>query len=396
MPKITILHISDFHWSEAKRADMAIVVEALCRDLQELRGEDIRPDIIVFTGDLVEAGEEKASFDLADDALFAKVLAATGLQSDRLFVAPGNHDIARSVVRNNELLETGTSSMLTSVDATNKFIDDLPAGNPVNRLAIARLNHFDAYASSTNYVTPITNTPLVRTYTIDVSGYKIGLACFNTAWRASGEKDDVDRHKLLLGEHNVDFAVRDLEAADIRIAAFHHPLDWLASFDETAVASRMYGSFDLLMFGHTHQSFPEARITPVGSSVFSQAGCLYQRRGYFNGYQVICLDPDVEQLEFAIRTYFDSPRRSFAPAVNIAPNGRLRLPFKLHSASGERHPRVERVLRTARSQIRATASEHINLTEKEADKSVEVKETFVCPPLTIRRPWTSDARCREC
>lgn len=396
MGKVTILHISDFHWSEAKRADMAIVVEALCRDLEELRRDDVRPDIVVFTGDLVEAGEEKTSFDLADDALFAKVLSSTGLQSNRLFVAPGNHDIARSLVRDNELLEAGTRSMLTGENSTNKFIDDLQAGNAVNRLSVMRLDNFEAYVASTNYVTATTNTPLVKTYVIDAAGYKIGLACFNTAWRASGEKDDVDRHKLLLGERNVDHAVRDLESADIRIAAFHHPLDWLAGFDEMAVASRMYSAFDLLMFGHNHQSFPEARITPVGWSVFSQAGCLYQRRGYFNGYQVVCLDPDVEQAEFVIRTYFDSPRRSFAPAVNICANGRLSLPFKLHNARGGRHPRVERVLREARSQIRATASEHMNLTERDSDKSFEVKEAFVCPPLTIRRstalrPGTTEA-----
>ncbi|MGA7263732.1 MAG: hypothetical protein WBX30_22975, partial [Stellaceae bacterium] len=151
---------------------------------------------------------------------------------------PGNHDIARSVVRDDDILDPSLRSRLTTTSALNKFIDGLAEGKDVNNLSLARLNNFENFVRSVNCNVPITSSKLLRTYIVDVSNTKVGIACFNTAWRATGEPDDVDRHKLLLGERNVDNAIEDLAEADIRLAVFHHPLDWLAEFDESLIPLR--------------------------------------------------------------------------------------------------------------------------------------------------------------
>jgi predicted phosphodiesterase len=334
MGVLTILHLSDFHWNCSNARNMKIVVGALCEDLRRLRNdEQLIPDLAIFSGDLVQAGEEPTTFAAAYDALLVPMLEAAGLTAERLFMVAGNHDIARSVVRENKILEQGLRSELTGGDAVNAFIDALPQRKEVNQLALARLANFEEFIRSVDGKASRTLSPLLRTYVAEISGRKIGIACFNTAWRATGEPDAVDRHLLLLGERNVDIAIADLSEVDLRLAIFHHPMDWLAEFDEVAVASRLYSSFDILFFGHTHRGFPEARTTPIGSSILSQAGCLYQTRDYFNGYQILRIDPVAGNAEFLIRTYNDNPRRGFDKALNIAADGRLSIPFVSRSST---------------------------------------------------------------
>jgi hypothetical protein len=89
----TILHISDFHYAKRKRWELGIVVDALISDLQRLCIGHRKPDVVVFSGDLVQA----AGVDLHDDAydfLLDRVSKATGCSDERLFIAPGNHDLS--------------------------------------------------------------------------------------------------------------------------------------------------------------------------------------------------------------------------------------------------------------------------------------------------------------
>jgi hypothetical protein len=168
----------------------------------------------------------------------------------------------------------------------------------------------------------------------------------------------------------------------------------LAEFDETAVASRLYTAFDFLFFGHTHYSYPEMRTTPVGTSIMSRSGCLYQSRSYFNGYQIIRIDIAAGVAEFLIRTYYDKPRRGFDKALHIADEGSLSLPF-ISQSSKPSLTRIERVLRIARPVIRQIAAEQINVPENPAAAQVDVKDVFVCPPLRSGRLGSLPAVANE-
>jgi hypothetical protein len=111
----------------------------------------------------------------------------------------------------------------------------------------------------------------------------------------------------------------------------------------------------------------------------SQAGCLYQTRNFFNGYQVLQIDAVAGNAEFVIRTYNDA-RRTFDKAVNVAANGSVSLPFTSRSAAPNL-TRIERVLREARPGIRQMAVEQINISEGALGSRLDVKDIFVCPPL---------------
>src|SRR5688500_6522123 len=90
----TILHLSDFHYTKRRAREQEIVVDALLRDLEKLCVGHRKPDLFMFTGDLVHA----AGVDLHDDAydfLIVRVSKVTGCSDERIFIAPGTHDVAR-------------------------------------------------------------------------------------------------------------------------------------------------------------------------------------------------------------------------------------------------------------------------------------------------------------
>lgn len=90
---ITILHLSDLHYDHKRPLDRQFVLDALLSDIKALRSTGRAFDLVIFTGDLVQAGAESASFSEAQSAFLEPALHAAGLGMDRLVIVPGNHDI---------------------------------------------------------------------------------------------------------------------------------------------------------------------------------------------------------------------------------------------------------------------------------------------------------------
>jgi 3',5'-cyclic AMP phosphodiesterase CpdA len=74
-----ILHPSDIHLSPTKKRDFLIVFEALRNRLTQLVKERGSPDLLIFSGDLVQAGHEKSQFDLAADRFVEPLLEIAGI-----------------------------------------------------------------------------------------------------------------------------------------------------------------------------------------------------------------------------------------------------------------------------------------------------------------------------
>lgn len=383
MADLEIVHLSDLHWSLDRAKDRTIVIDALIRDLKRLKdNQEIAPDVVVFSGDLAQSGDDPLGISGGIDALLRPVLDVLNLDTDRLFICPGNHDIARERVRSAQFVETGLRSELKSVDAVNAFVDSLNLNLPSHTPAVSRIENFysliDAFIPD-----PCQKSATLRCYSRQLASLNIGVACFDTAWRATGESEDADRNHLIIGERNVDIAIEALSGSDIRIAVMHHPLDWLADFDEYAVSSRLSSNFDLILCGHTHRTLPQTRTTAQGSAIISQTGSVYATRRWFNGYHIIKIDAAAGECKFIVRTYFDAPRREFDPALNAVPGGQVTFPYQFGIMNGGLHL-VESVLREVRPNIRRTAADHMNIIGAEGADVLDIKEGFVVPPLTIK------------
>lgn len=391
MSSITVMHISDLHFSEVEIQDMSIVRNALLADIQSLAISDhLKPDLIIFSGDLVDAGDDVQAFQDAKRLFIDPLLETTALPTDRFFMCPGNHDIQRDMVEKLSYIETGLSKTLISLAAVNEFIDNALSSPSDHYLALSRLENFQSFMSSSSFAHPITSNAFLKTYKCQVSDVNIGIACLNTAWRATGKAKNIDRKHLLLGERAVDLADKDLADCDVRLAVFHHPLEWLDDFDQSAVENRLYSQFNILFSGHIHRNSPEARCTPSGTSLLSQTGCLYQDRDYFNGYQILKYDATLHSARFYIRAY-QKDRREFDAAVNVTKGGQMDVALPRY-ATFQGTEDVTDFLREFRPFIREQASMHMSMVLGQLPQTIDIKESFVCPPLSDRSEFDAVAR----
>src|SRR3954463_3718303 len=97
MRPVRILHISDMH-ERARRQDepwrkRRVLGDAWLRHLDEL-SEEAPIHVVLFTGDAADWGKVE-EFEEATGFLHATI-ERLGLQRDRLFVIPGNHDVDRA------------------------------------------------------------------------------------------------------------------------------------------------------------------------------------------------------------------------------------------------------------------------------------------------------------
>jgi 3',5'-cyclic AMP phosphodiesterase CpdA len=105
MAQINILHLSDLHFAKSNEIDISIIKEAFIKDIKEIHAtESFTPNIILFTGDLVQSGDDN-EFKDAHESWFVPLIEATGLNLDFFIISPGNHDIQRSQI--DDIIESG-------------------------------------------------------------------------------------------------------------------------------------------------------------------------------------------------------------------------------------------------------------------------------------------------
>lgn len=382
MKPLTILHLSDLHWSPGNSQDLEIVVRALLEDLDRLRkSEDVHPDLIVFSGDLAMGGDTPEWFHGAYEALILPVAKHAGLGLDRVFVCPGNHDMAREQVRKIPSIDKALRERLITAGSINAFMDKEPVEGSEEDMALRRVQNF--YAAHDHYHPPaVSSSNFLRTYVVDVAGRSIGVACFNSAWRATGEAEDVDYKRLIIGERAVDRALDDLNQCDVKIAVHHHPSDWMVSADSQAVDFLLRKSFNLTCCGHVHGARPYMSMDAVGACVLSQAGSVFAGREWFNGYQIVQIDIPSQAYTFIVREYINQHRR-YDAAIRVCEGGRTSF---VCEAGGDpkRTDRVEWFLRDYRDLLRREVAQQLDLMgtgEAEADRPIS---ELVTPPIFKR------------
>src|SRR5262249_35180598 len=146
----------------------------------------------------------------------------------KIILAPGNHDIARSLV--NPVLQEGLRSKLNSRDAINRFIDET-ISKPKDHFYFERLSNYYRFARQYG-PQPVESNPFYSAYRIPLgTELDLGVAVLNTAWMATGAAEDADNGKLLMGERAVTMALEAIRDSKIKVAAYHHPLRYLQEFD---------------------------------------------------------------------------------------------------------------------------------------------------------------------
>ncbi|MEO7143660.1 MAG: SUMF1/EgtB/PvdO family nonheme iron enzyme, partial [Bryobacteraceae bacterium] len=290
MSGISWLHLSDWH-QRGKEWDRSVVLEALLDRIK--KRESIAPelaklDFIVFSGDLAYSGAE-SQFEAGWTEFLEPVSKLADVPANRLFIAPGNHDIERSRFK---LLPAALQQPIKSREAMLPWLVEeeerariLDPFASYSKLLKKYLPHQSAWASSIEF---------------DVRGHKVGIASLNSALlcgRQSGDGTELDERRLVVGEPQLRAAIKPVKNADLRICIMHHPFDWLIEFDRNDIKREALSTFHFVLSGHVHQ--PEIRVGygTDGNCVEIPAGASYDRRNsadqrYVNSFNFVHLDLD--------------------------------------------------------------------------------------------------------
>tara|TARA_E500000318_G_C3565160_1_gene215336 strand:- start:207 stop:3386 length:3180 start_codon:yes stop_codon:yes gene_type:complete len=312
---LTILHLSDFHFSKKRKREQKIIIDALSRDLTSLCYGYLQPDLVIFTGDLVNsAGEDDASE--AYDFFLSRVSEATKVSEERIFITPGNHDVIRSEViklsddhefirKNSEdmtIINNNFENCFFTKFSTQKFSDFHYLRNYLSESYIFFENDF---------------CTLYR-----ISEINMDLVIFNTAVTSTGgiKYFGTDLKKLIIPEYAIQDCLDKCKPDAYRIICTHHPLSWMSEVTEKILRSAIQKHAHLHLYGHMHEPY-SANITSYEGNVFTnQSGALFSGRNRYIGYSITSISPDRNHYQNMIRTYFNE-RGEFDNGLDVKSDG---------------------------------------------------------------------------
>jgi formylglycine-generating enzyme required for sulfatase activity/predicted phosphodiesterase len=255
---VTWLHISDLHLVSPESSETFITertrnLENLCTFVREKKEEGIwQPDLIFVTGDITNRGSE-AVFTVTDSKpapaslFFDKLLDAAGLEKERLFIVPGNHEVNRNAMQGSGLKPT-----LDDSDELEKhFSRNVPSPYITTKLGAFASWYNDYF----NGIRTVTDRSTCLSEQVEIDGQRVSLLLMNSA--VFCDDSTTDSGKLLIGQGCLDFCIQKLsvlERSDLTIGMIHHPLSFLAPFEQTSIRETLKRHLDILLRGHTHET----------------------------------------------------------------------------------------------------------------------------------------------
>ncbi len=278
MPTLSWIHISDLHFRESIAWDGSPVLKSLLTDITKVTEQyAITPSFVVVSGDIAfsgKASEYKKAGDFLD-----QLLKITKLPKNRLFIAPGNHDVDRAfitqdIIRSQKTLKdrTSISEVLLTPAKAKMFFKRFRGYSEFIREYLGSKSFL---LGDGNYGTTVFTAGEIRTK----------ISCLNSAWLSQEQNE---RNKLCIGEPQADITTKGGGA--LRIAVFHHPLNWLTPFDSRDVEPILYGNNDFLLVGHAH--YPEFvhLSSPDYEATVIVGGAAYETRVFQNNYNIVSID----------------------------------------------------------------------------------------------------------
>ncbi|MDR6755404.1 putative MPP superfamily phosphohydrolase [Mycoplana sp. BE70] len=316
--RITILHVSDFHFSAKRKRDQEMVVRALLDDLKTLCIGHRKPDIVVFGGDLTQAPPSDSHAE-AYDFLLEPLQKVTNTSHERMFIVPGNHDVERDAIDN------FLDSHLTWQSQSNN-LDEINAAYDAGNFTTAHKAKFDSYLELEDYLSKsslVFQNIFCAVYHIEALNTDVVI--FNSSILSTGGHKSFDRDegKMVISEFAVAEAMDKLKPGSFRIFTTHHPLEVFSESGRAFMTRMVERNANLFLFGHMHDPTSKHIVGFEGNVFSNQAGAIFtHRKDYYIGYGLICIEKEKGYYEAILRSYYPD-RNCFDDAIDKVRGGRF-------------------------------------------------------------------------
>lgn len=388
-----ILQISDFHLDKNDRQDsIKHIVEPLIKTLQD---DKIKPiDLIIFTGDFVNiGGKDYKDLDEAfldcEEVFIKPLLQVTGLNKDRFFFVPGNHDINRSA--DTKITESGLQVELSSEEKINKYLL-FPEGN-------RRIDAFKRFEGNfySGFDCCINKTDFQSTYKININHTEIGIACLNSSWRCYDS--DKDKGIILIGEKQIIDSLNDIKDCNIKIALSHHHFEWLNEFDKDVVEVLLKQDFNMYFTGHTHSTKVSYTQDPDGKMFsFCSSGTLANNirkpdRKFENGFSII----DYDELAGTLNVMFykgNYPKDKFVVNTSLGDGGVWSTNIPLDDEI-EKIVYEQKIIKEINEEAIPMINSHLLSYATDTTAPKKLNEIFVMPNIIFKEQFDAEKKTKS-
>ena len=342
MANVTILHISDLHYTKGD-VNQAAIIEKFFSDLKQnpLRNTC---EFVVFSGDLVNIPSSQSYSDVVVDFI-NPLMSSLDLPSDHFLIVPGNHDCQ---LDNIEILSNAIdkSQFIAQLEEAIDAFYFNGKSEYIEKLKIHEGHKFQSFLGFISTFYKNSDDDLEHkifdynsVHILKCSNKKVGIACINSALICLGDSEK-ETGKIYISLRQLEFLHKEIAKCDVKIAVLHHPISGTKIQDIDKIRDYMYANFHLVLSGHDHTE--KSYITSQSTSqkkeelFYNVVSCLYsnecQTETIFDpAYCFLKLDCDELQGEAHYRKYYPF-RKVFDIDLRKFENGLALISFKKTSS----------------------------------------------------------------
>ncbi|MFO0591522.1 MAG: metallophosphoesterase [Polyangiaceae bacterium] len=282
------LHVSDAHFRAGVGFEERLILKTLLSQLGRQRELPMEsrlgppPDLVFFTGDLAFSGK-KAEYDRAKPFL-VELLTVLGLDRDRLFIVPGNHDVDRTETTFLERTPTGE-------EVAHKAFKDARW----RRLYGERFAEYKAFCR--DFFGDDSRAPDAGFGSVEVlvRGVSASVRLLNAQW-CGGLNDD--RDKLIVGLTSLQEELLETPPSKVsmRLALIHQSVDYLREFERNRFVQVLGPHTDVLLRGHLHRQDVTKTITTRSELLEIATGALLDDEVRDSTANFVEVDVDTREL----------------------------------------------------------------------------------------------------
>lgn len=320
MKRLQFLHISDLHAKGQGEREpwrrRRVLGDAWKLNLETLLAEEGPVQFVLFTGDAAHSGRTDEYAEVTD--FLHALCKELAIDLDRVYVIPGNHDLARDTQTNiwqQMRMRLAATPDLLAVSRWMNGVSSTPPAefdNSWRTDILERQNAYRRWVTETLKRPELAPSGLGYRHSVTLPGWThpIHIVGLDTSWLCG---DDADSGHLLLTENQIATHLTDASGHPLhgtRIVMMHHPVDELA--DARSARRMLADHADLVLRGHLHQTELADWVSPDRRLRSIAVGSLYEgglADTWGNSCQFVRLELDAEGRPIDATVRF----RSFSP-----------------------------------------------------------------------------------